>query len=50
MGIKPGQPREPAPAPMTLVRDGARVAAVPEVELPPLTAETVRDTLDHVRR
>ncbi|HEX6420237.1 MAG TPA: AbrB/MazE/SpoVT family DNA-binding domain-containing protein [Acidimicrobiales bacterium] len=61
VGIKPGQPLEisvrggrieiePAPTPMKLVREGSGVVAVPEVELPPLTADVVRDTLEQVRR
>lgn len=60
-GIAPGQPLdisvrdgrieiEPAPTPMKLVPDGRGVAAVPDVELPPLTADMVRETLDQVRR
>jgi len=41
---------EVAATPMRLEeRDGALVA-VPEDELPPLTAELVRDTLERVRR
>jgi AbrB family looped-hinge helix DNA binding protein len=61
LGITPGQPLEisvragrieieAAPTPMTLVREGKGVVAVPDVELPPLTAEMVRDTLEQVRR
>lgn len=61
LGITPGQPLdisvhggrieiEPAPTPMHLARQGAGVVAVPDVELPPLTADMVRDTLEHVRR
>jgi AbrB family looped-hinge helix DNA binding protein len=61
VGITPGQPLdisvrggrieiEPAPTPMTLVRQGTGVVAVPDAELPPLTSELVRDTLEQVRR
>lgn len=41
---------EAAPTPMRLVRRGSGVVAVPEVELPPLTSEMVRDALEQVRR
>jgi AbrB family looped-hinge helix DNA binding protein len=41
---------EPAPTPMTLHRRGRSVVAVPDRELPPLTAEQVRDTLEQTRR
>jgi AbrB family looped-hinge helix DNA binding protein len=41
---------EAAPTPMHLrpISDG--LAAVPEVEVPPLTADAVRDTLEQTRR
>jgi AbrB family looped-hinge helix DNA binding protein len=38
------------PTPTTLVRRGKGVVAVPDRELPPLTADIVRDTLEQVRR
>jgi AbrB family looped-hinge helix DNA binding protein len=42
---------EPAPTPMRLKRTrGGVVVAVPDRELPPLTDEIVRATLDRVRR
>ena len=41
---------EIAPTPMTLKRRGKGVVAVPSQELPPLTADQVRDTLERVRR
>lgn len=41
---------EVAPTPMTLKRKGKGVVAVPSHELPPLTADQVRDTLERVRR
>ncbi len=41
---------EVAPTPMRLERQGAGPVAVPEVELPVLDAETVRETLERVRR
>ena len=41
---------EPAATPMRLRRAGSRVVAVPEVELPPLTDEIVRATLERTRR
>lgn len=61
LGLMAGQPLEitardgrleivPAPTPMRLVDDGDGVAAVAEVELPPLTVDLVRDTLEQVRR
>ena len=39
-----------APSPMRLKGRGRRVVAVPEIELPPLTAEQVRATLEQARR
>ena len=41
---------QPAATPMTLVRRPGGVAAVPEHELPELTDDLVRETLEHVRR
>lgn len=40
----------PAPTPMHLVRGPDGVAAVADVEMPVLTAEMVRDTLEKTRR
>lgn len=39
-----------APTPMRLKKRDKGVVAVPEAELPALTAEVVRDTLERVRR
>jgi AbrB family looped-hinge helix DNA binding protein len=61
LGLKPGQPLEIragdgrleieiAATPMKLQKRGKGVVAVPEAELPPLTADQVRDTLERVRR
>jgi AbrB family looped-hinge helix DNA binding protein len=61
LGLKPGQPLEIragdgrleieiAATPVKLQKRGKGVVAVPETELPPLTAEQVRDTLERVRR
>jgi AbrB family looped-hinge helix DNA binding protein len=61
LGLKPGQELEIragdgrleieiAPTLMRLKRRGKGVVAVPDAELPPLTAEEVRDTLERVRR
>ena len=61
LGLKPGQPLEIragdgrleieiAPTPMRLKKRGKGVVAVPQDELPALTAEQVRETLDRVRR
>jgi AbrB family looped-hinge helix DNA binding protein len=61
LALKPGQPLEVragdgrleieiAATPMRLRGRGKRVVAVPERKLPPLTAEQVKDTLEHVRR
>ena len=61
MGLKPGQPLEIragdgrleikiAPTPMRLKKRGKGIVAVPDAELPALTAEQVRDTLERVRR
>lgn len=40
----------PAPTPMRLERRGEGVVAVPDEELPPLTDEIVRATLERGRR
>ena len=61
LGLVPGEPLElrereghleiePAPTPMRLVRRKHGTVAVPEAELPPLTDELVRATLERVRR
>jgi AbrB family looped-hinge helix DNA binding protein len=61
LGLKPGQvleirasdgrlELEIAPTPMRLEKRGKGVIAVPEAELPVLTAEQVRETLERVRR
>jgi len=61
LGLKPGQPLEIRAGdgrleieilstPMQLKKRGKGVVAIPDVELPPLTAEQVRDTLERVRR
>jgi len=61
LGLKPGQvleirasdgrlELEIAPMPMRLEKRGKGVIAVPETELPVLTAEQVRETLERVRR
>jgi AbrB family looped-hinge helix DNA binding protein len=61
LGLKPGQPLEIraadgrleieiAATPMTLQKRGKGVVAVPEKDLPPLTAEQVRDTVERIRR
>lgn len=42
--------RDVVPTPMRLKKRGKGVVAVPEAELPTLTAEQVRDTLERVRR
>jgi AbrB family looped-hinge helix DNA binding protein len=41
---------EVAPTPMRLEERDGGLVAVPEDELPPLTAELVRETLERVRR
>jgi AbrB family looped-hinge helix DNA binding protein len=41
---------EVAPTPMRLERRGTGVVAVPEAQLPPLTADLVRETLERGRR
>ncbi|HTR56720.1 MAG TPA: AbrB/MazE/SpoVT family DNA-binding domain-containing protein [Casimicrobiaceae bacterium] len=61
LDLKPGQALEIraedgrleieiAPTPMRLKKRGKGVVAVPDGELPPLTAELVRETLERVRR
>jgi AbrB family looped-hinge helix DNA binding protein len=61
LGLRPGQPLEIRagdgrleieimPTPMQLKKRGKGVVAVPEAELPALTAEQVRETLERVRR
>ena len=61
LGLTAGQPLEiverdgaleivPAPTPMRLVDEGDGVVAVTEVEMPVLTAEMVRGTLERTRR
>ena len=41
---------EVAPTPMRLKKRGKGVVAVPDAELPVLTADAVRETLEHIRR
>lgn len=41
---------EIAATPMLLKKRGKGIVAVPDADLPPLTAELVRETLEHVRR
>ena len=61
LGLKVGQPLEIragdgrleieiSPTPVRLKKRGKGVVAVPDAELPALTAEQVRDTLERVRR
>lgn len=61
MGLQAGQPLEIrlgdgrleieiAPTPMKLKKRGKGVVAVPDADLPVLTSQQVRDTLEHVRR
>jgi AbrB family looped-hinge helix DNA binding protein len=61
LGLKPGQPLEIragdgrleieiAPTPMLLKKRGKGLVAVPSTELPALTADQVRDTLERIRR
>lgn len=61
LGLKAGLPLEIragdgrleieiAPTPMRLKKRGKGLVAVPEQELPALTAEEVRETLERVRR
>lgn len=41
---------EPTATPMSLVERGETVVAVPAEELPPLTSEIVRETVENTRR
>jgi AbrB family looped-hinge helix DNA binding protein len=61
LGLKPGQPLEIragdgrleieiSATPMRLKKRGKGVVAVPDSELPVLTADEVRETLERVRR
>ncbi|HEX8010977.1 MAG TPA: AbrB/MazE/SpoVT family DNA-binding domain-containing protein [Casimicrobiaceae bacterium] len=61
LSLKAGQPLEIragdgrleveiAPTPMQLKKRGKGIVAVPDAELPALTAEQVRETLERVRR
>jgi AbrB family looped-hinge helix DNA binding protein len=61
LGLQPGQlleiragegrlEIEIAPTPMRLEKRGKGVVAVPKTELPALTAEEVRETLERTRR
>jgi AbrB family looped-hinge helix DNA binding protein len=61
LGLRPGLPLdirsengrleiEVAPTPLKLEKRGKGVVAVPETELPPLTPEQVRETLERTRR
>ena len=61
LGLEPGQALEIragdgrleieiAATPVQLKKRGKGVVAVPDAQLPPLTAELVRDTLERVRR
>ncbi|MDX2223984.1 MAG: AbrB/MazE/SpoVT family DNA-binding domain-containing protein [Rhodospirillaceae bacterium] len=61
LGLKPGQPLEisasdgrleieVAPSATTLKRRGKGLVAVPNQAMPPLTSETVRETLERIRR
>ncbi len=61
LGLRPGQPLEIragdgrlvieiAATPMRLKKRGKGPVAVPNTNLPPLTAEQVRETLEQVRR
>jgi AbrB family looped-hinge helix DNA binding protein len=61
LGLTAGQPLEiaerdgrleivPAPTPMTLVDEGDGVVAVAETDMPVLTADLVRATLERTRR
>jgi AbrB family looped-hinge helix DNA binding protein len=61
LGLKPGQPLEiragdgrleieVAPTGMALRKRGKGVVAVAEKDMPPLTADQVRETLEKVRR
>ena len=61
LGLKPGQPLELrvgdgrleieiASTPMQLKKRGKGMVAVPDEDLPPLSADQVRETLERVRR
>lgn len=61
LGLTAGQPLEiaerdghleivPVPTPMRLVDDGEGVVAVADSDMPVLTADMVRDTLERTRR
>ncbi|TMH33892.1 MAG: AbrB/MazE/SpoVT family DNA-binding domain-containing protein [Betaproteobacteria bacterium] len=61
LGLKPGQPLEIragdgrleieiAATPMHLKKRGKGIVAVPEADLPALTADVVRETLERIRR
>ncbi|KPM55031.1 antitoxin [Frankia sp. CcI49] len=61
LGLTAGQPLEiaerdgrleivPAPTPMTLVDEGDGVVAIAEADMPVLTADLVRTTLERTRR
>jgi len=61
LGLSPGQSLEItavdgrleiaiAPTPMTLKKRGKGLVAVPDVPVPPLTSEQVRDSLEQTRR
>ncbi len=61
LGLTAGQPLEiaerdgrleivPAPTPMRLANDGDGIAAVADIDMPVLTADLVRETLEHTRR
>jgi len=61
LGLKPGQPLEIragdgrleieiVSTPMQLKKRGKGIVAVPDAEMPALTAELVRETLERVRR
>jgi AbrB family looped-hinge helix DNA binding protein len=41
---------EPSPTPMSLIERDGTLAAVPDEELPPLTDEIVRATIERIRR
>jgi AbrB family looped-hinge helix DNA binding protein len=61
LDLKPGQPLEiragdgrleieVAATPMTLKKRGKNIVAVPDADLPTLTAAEVRETLERIRR
>ncbi len=61
LGLTAGQPLDvvaregrlelvPAPTPMRLVDEGDGPTAVADTDMPPLTKELVRETLEQVRR